>query len=308
MLDEFELRLADLIADELAGVQALQLVTRTRSDLGTVVTEPDGVAIIVHTLNADSSRIMGDDALERRGTKGQYRLRTTLRLSGQVAADIAIRTEGGNDLDQRRSRLVQILDALLVALQDETVRNGRAFLTDTDQGFELDGFRLATVAELTPAASAFTLPEGFGAIRATYDFSGRFWPVQPEAEGDAITALPTRIAVMPVLAPERLSATAGAADLTVPLQLDLRLLNGATGRVLGRLKGASPPGSLQGDNAGVPAGWTAFAYDPNGTVSVVYRPPGALGAPARVQVSLALSREGRPSIPLGEFAIQVRPA
>jgi hypothetical protein len=295
MLDGFEARLADLVADELNGIAAIEVVTRPRSDL---TTAPDRVALVVRTLSATPDVTMGDDARERLGTRGSYRLRTMLRLTGQVAIDAVVSPTGGADLEDRRPIVMTVVDRLLVAFQRASIRSGRDFQTDVDLGFDLDGFRFAGVAAPSEA------PASFSTIRAIYDFTGRFWPIEAPVEGDAIAALPTRLAVLPVRIPERIQARAGQ-DLTIPLHIDLRALNGAAARVMARLRGASPPGQLIGSGADVPAGWFAFTPDPEGAVALVYRPPAAVPTPVRVGVSTALSRAERPLVPLAELDIEV---
>jgi hypothetical protein len=305
MLDAFEARLADLVADELSGVAALQLVTRPRSDFAAAAADPERVAMIVHVLAATADLTMGDDAREKRGPRGQYQLRTTLRLKGEVAVDAVISTTGGTDIVARRQILMQVFDRLLVALQSDAVRSGRAFRTDTDLGFDLDGFRLARIDVREESTGGFGVPASFDGVRATYDFVGRFWPVETPIEGDHIVALPTRIAVLPAAVPERIAAMAGGPDVSIRVGLDLRAFNGATARVLARLRGASPPGSLIGDTTNVPAGWVAFTPGSDGVVNIVYHPPAALTAPARVRVATALDRPSQPSIPIVELVIEV---
>ena len=295
MLDSFEARVADLVADELNGIAAVQTVTRPRGDLST---DAGRVAIVVHTLTAAPDVTLGDDARERLGSRGQYQLRTTLRLAGQLAISVIISPTGGADIGDRRRIVVDVVDSLLVALQRQSIRSGQDFQTGVDLGFDLDGFRFAGLAAPDNDAG------GFSTIRALYDFSGRFWPVEAPEAGDAITALPTRIAVLPVQIPERIRAVAGA-DLHVPLKLDLRALNGASARVMARLRGAAPPGQLVGVTTDVPAGWTAFNLDTDGSVNILYRPPATVATPVRVGVSTALSRAQRPFVELAELTIEV---
>jgi hypothetical protein len=225
-------------------------------------------------------------------------LRTTLRLAGQLAISAIISPSGGPNVGDRRQIVVDVVDSLLVALQRPSIRSGQDFQTGVDLGFDLDGFRFAGLSAPEDA------PASFSTIRALYDFSGRFWPVEAPVEGDAITALPTRIAVLPVQIPERIHVVAGT-DLQVPLKLDLRALNGASARVMARLRGAAPPGQLVGATNDVPAGWTAFNLDPDGSVNVVYRPPATIATPVRVGVSTALSRAQRPFVALAELTIEV---
>jgi hypothetical protein len=295
MLDSLEARLADLIADELSGVAALQTVTRPRSDLATV---PGRVALVVRAVNATPVVAMGDDARERLGNRGEYQLRTTLRLAGQVAIDAIINPVSGPAVAERRRIVMDVVDRLLVALQRPTIREGQDFQTGADLGFELDGFRFAGLS--APAET----PASFSTIRALYDFTGRFWPVEAPLEGEAILAVPTRIAVLPVQIPERIRAIAGS-ELTIPLRIDLRALNGAEARVMARLRGASPPGQLIGSTADVPAGWLAFLPEAGGTFNILYRPPSTVTNPLRVGVSTALSRPQRPFVSLVEFEIEV---
>jgi hypothetical protein len=295
MLDSFEARVADLVADELNGIAAVQTVTRPRGDLST---DPGRVAIVVHTLTATPAVTLGDDARERLGSRGQYQLRTTLRLAGQLAISAVISPTEGDDVGGRRRIVVDVVDALLVAFHRQSIRSGQEFQTGADLGFDLDGFRFAGLAAPDNAAG------GFATVRALFDFSGRFWPVEAPEAGDAITALPTRIAVLPVQIPERIRAVAGA-DLQVPLKLDLRALNGASARVMARLRGAAPPGQLVGATTDVPAGWTAFDLDTDGSVSILYRPPATVATPVRVEVSTALSRAQRPFVALAELTIEV---
>jgi hypothetical protein len=295
MLDSFEARVTDLVADELNGIAAVQTITRPRSD---VSTDPDRVAIVVRTLSAAPDVNFGDDARERLGSRGQYQLRTTLRLAGQLAISATINPSGGTNVADRRRIVMDVVDALLVALQRSSIRSGQDFQTGVDLGFDLDGFRFAGLS--TPDDA----PHSFSTISALYDFSGRFWPVETPEEGDEITAVPTRIAVLPIQIPERLRAVAGT-DLLVPLRLDLRALNGASARVMARLRGAAPPGQLVGATSDVPAGWTAFTPQPDGSVDIVYRPPATVATPVRVGVSTALSRAQRPFVALAELTIEV---
>jgi hypothetical protein len=295
MLDSFEARVADLVADELNGIAAVETVTRPRSGL---TTDPDRVAIVVRTLSAKPDLAFGDDARERLGSRGQYQLRTTLRLAGQLAISAIVSPTGGDNLEDRRRIVVDVVDSLLVAFQRPSIRSGQDFQTGVDLGFDLDGFRFAGLS------APENEPESFSSIRALFDFSGRFWPVEAPEEGDAITALPTRIAVLPVQIPERIRAVSGT-DLQVPLKLDLRALNGASARVMARLRGAAPPGQLVGATTDVPSGWTAFNLDPDGSVNIVYRPPASVATPVRVGVSTALSRAQRPFVALAELTIEV---
>jgi hypothetical protein len=300
MLDSFEQRLTDMLADALAGVTDIQVVTRPRGDMATVATDPGKVAIVVRALSAAAEHSMGDDSRERRGRKGQFELQTSLRLSGQVALDLIIGDSAGTGLDARRSTLMHVLDVLLATLHRDTVRNGRDFQTGVDLGFDLDGFRLNRLEPPTET------PASFSTVRVLYDYSGRFWPVEAPLAGDHISALPTRIAVLPVQVPERVAALAGGPDVKIPLRIDLRSLNGAQVRLAARLQGASPPGTLIGAATEVPPGWVGYTPDSEGVTTIVYRPPATVAGPVRVNVATAISQPSRPSLPLAEMVIEVR--
>jgi hypothetical protein len=223
-------------------------------------------------------------------------------LKGEVALDfmIAPPAPAGDPL-QPRQRLFQVLDQTLLALHQDNVRQGRAFLlTDEDLGFELDGFRLTQVGPLPDR------PDNVRSLRTIYQYAGRFWPVEVPAEGGIIQHLPTRLVILPVQIPEGLTAQAGGADVTIPLPVDLRAFNGAPVRLVARLRGASPPGTLRGDSADVPAGFVAYAPDDAGVFQVVYRPPATLSNDTQVRVSLGLAHADRPTVQLGELKLQVR--
>ena len=300
MLDAFEIRLADLLADALAGTQRLGPVGRVG-----VVADPTAgnVGIAVRIASARPRVLVGDDSRERIGPRGDIRLRPLLSLEGEAAVVLTAVPPGGNQRRQGRARLMAMLDQVLLVLHPEDMRQGRAFLADTDLGFELDGFRLHAVGPV-PDIEDSTLQ-----IELLYAYSGRFWPVETPAEGGLIETLATRLTVMPVRLPERISAQAGGPDVTVPVTLDLRAAGGAAAALVARLGGAAPPGELVGDGAiEVPAGYSGFAIGADGTASVIYRPPGALAGPAQVRVETRLAHPDRPSIHLADFAIEVVPA
>ncbi len=299
MLDSFETRLTGIVAELLAG-GGVQAVTRPRGDDAAVAGESGKVVVVVRILTVEPDRQWGDDSREKLGLKGQYRTRTSLSLHGQVAIDLTIDPSSGAGLGARRQTLLAAVDRLLVALQTERIRNGRQFLADTDLGFELDGFRFNRVG---PPEEA---PASFSTLRVYCTYSGRFWPVEPAAEGDLISTLPARLLVLPVEMPERVRAKAGGPDVGIPLRMDLRSLNGATATVIARLQGTSPPGSLVGDAAGVPAGWTGFTPDAQGVVRIVYHPPATVAGTVQVRVTVALSQADRASVPLPDLLIEVQ--
>jgi hypothetical protein len=293
MLDAFEARLADLLADALADEAGI--ATPRRSLPGEAVA-PGLVLPVVRVTAVAADPLLGDDApLVRRLPGGGLGLRTVFALRGDVALDLI------PGADVTRPALLRALDAALVALGEEAVRRGAAFADGTDQGFALRGFRFR---EAAPPSEP-----GATGLRAVFAFEGEFWPVRPEAEGPAIATIPTRMATLPVAAPEGLSAQAGGPDLTIPLRLDLRRLGAAPGNVLARLSGADPPGALLGATPppGAPAGAVAVPVAADGTADLGFRPAAALGAPAVARITLSLARAGGTGPALGEIAVQVRP-
>jgi hypothetical protein len=300
MLDSFESRLTDMLADGMAGVD--NVVVRPRDDIAELVDADTGrVVIVVRLLTASADNQLGDDARERLGQRGEYQLRTSLFLTGDVAVEfIVAETPKHEDMELNRPLLMQVLDKALVVLHAENLRKGRAFQTDTDLGFDLTGFRLTEIAPVPEQT------DNIRKLRATYRYAGRFWPMGTPAQGDVIQTLPTRIAVLPIQIPQNILAKAGGEDITIPLQVDLRSLNGAPVRLVARMQGASPPGQLIGDTTNVPAGgYVAFAPDEEGLYALVYRPPASLSNNTRVRISLGLAHPEHATISLGELIIQV---
>jgi hypothetical protein len=197
-----------------------------------------------------------------------------------------------------------VVDRVLAATHDDRVRSGAAFATSQDQGFELRSFAFRSMASVPDS------PASFAALRLLFEFAGRFLPVEAAIDGDAIRSLPTRLAIVPVQAPVGLHTRAGDPDLSIPLRMDLRSLNGASPRVIARMRGAAPPGTLVGDGTNVPPGnWKAFVPDASGVVTIVYRPPAALvGGDVRIELETALSRPSEPAVRLAEVAFEVRSA
>jgi hypothetical protein len=292
VLEAFEARLADLLADALAGTAGLAVPSRGPPD---AIPAAD-VAPFVQVIRAETEPVLGDDAPVTRRVAGSLRLRTVLVLHGEVRVSLV----AANDVAQP-ARLAA-LDTVLVALQDESVRQGRAFDDDTDQGFELRGFRF-----LRAAPAGGSTPLSAATWELVFAYEGDFWPVRPEPEGPAITTIPRRLVPLPVAVPEVLSARAGGADVTIPLQLDLRTIGGAAPRVVARLRGAAPPGTLLGDAAGAPPGFVSVPVDADGIAELDYRPPAVLAAPTRVRIAASLAGEDRPTVALAELVIQVMP-
>lgn len=288
MLDAFEARLADLFADRLMGAPDLLAPQRSLP----AAPPGDGILPVLHVTGVAASPLLGDDAPQMRRLPGGLGLRTVLELQGVVAMDLVPAA------DISRDAWLRALDAVLVAFQASDMRSGAAFADGTDQGFALRGFRFrdAQAQEGEP-----------GRLRANFTFDGDFWPVRPEEEGPAIASIPARLVSLPLRVPEGLVARSGGADLIIPLALDMRSLGGGPPRVVARLRGAAPPGSLVGDPAGAPAGFTGFPVDDAGIAQLVFRPAAALAAAANATIQVALASTGQSTVALAEIAVRVLP-
>ena len=175
MIGAFESRLADLLADRLPG----PLGDRVARSRGEAPDPSDDVVIVPELMTAESDPQLGDDSRERIGERGSRRLRPLLRLNGEVEVHIeaaaSLADVNPADPDRPRRRMLEALDAVLLALHPEGVRSGRDFSTNVDLGFELDGFRLITIEPDSEAPS-------FRAVRAVYGYRGRFWPVEQRSK------------------------------------------------------------------------------------------------------------------------------
>ena len=292
MLDAFEARLADLLADALVGIAGLAVPRRGPPG---AIPAAD-VTPFVQVISARTDPVLGDDAPVTRRVGDSLRLRTVLVLHGEVRISLV----AANTVAQ--AARIGALDTVLVALQQEAVRQGSAFDDGTDQGFALRGLRFASAS---PGTEPTPLSAATWVLAFAYD--GDFWPVRPEPEGPAITSIPRRLVPLPVAVPERLFARAGGPDLVIPLRIDLRTTGGAPARVVARLRGATPPGTLVGDTAGAPPGFVTVPVDAAGTANLGYRPPAILAAPARARIAASLAGEGQPTIALAELVVEVTP-
>lgn len=299
MLNAFEQRLADLLADALAQTPAVDGVVRAG---GPAVNASASAALITaRVLSAAPREEVGDDRRELLRVPGGLDLRTLLRLSGEVLLEVTLaRALNAGDAATQRASLMEALDALLAVLQDSALRSGEEFDTDEDQGFELDSFVLRSVD------SQHDSPDDVRAFRVLCRYSGRFWPVEPALAGPAIERIPTRIAVLPAKFPASVRARASDGDVRVPIEVDLRELGGARGLLVARLLGSTPPGALVPDSAGAPAGSAGFAPQADGRFEVVYRPPASLAGQVRVRVRLGLASAERGTLEVGELSIEVR--
>jgi hypothetical protein len=297
MFDLFEKRLADLIADGLSTETGVQLVTRPRSNLSTVAPSNVKVIIIVTLFDAHSDDRMGDDSFEKRGIRGDYKLKTVLRMSGTVVLECRISPTGGSSLEKRRVTLLRVIDSLMVFLHSTDVRNGKKFDLPIDQGFKIQGFRLQSVTPVVGAESDFSRME------LRYHFSGQFWPVKPEVDGDVITSIPSRLAILPLAIPEQITMKAGASVQAIKFTCDTRNLGGASIAIVARLPGASPAGTLSGDTAGLTGGWTAFPVNSSGECTINYIPPAVTTVVVSDRLVIAIRKENGPGSVLAESEI-----
>jgi hypothetical protein len=292
MLDAFEARLADLFADRLAGTPGLRPPVRRLPEAPVEA----GILPVLRVLSASAAPLLGDDAPLVRRLPGGLGLRTVLALEGAVGMELIPAA------DVARPALLQALDAVLVAFQATELRSGGGFADGTDQGFALHGFRFRDVAAPEDGA-----PPLRHRLRLNFTFQGEFWPVRPEAEGPAITAIPARLVSLPVQVAQGLVARAGGPELIIPLTLDMRSLGAGPARVVARLRGAAPPGTLQGDAAEAPPGFISVPVDAAGVARLVFRPAATVAAPVLATIQVALAGAGQAGVALAEIPLRVLP-
>jgi hypothetical protein len=195
---------------------------------------------------------------------------------------------------------MRAVDAVLMVLHDPSVRDGRVWGDDHDQGFAIDRFRLARFEHpLEPV-------DQFRRIDVWCDYAGRFWPTTPVAEGERIEEpVRIRIAALDAVLPLGLRGRGGGPDVLAPVTLDLRTLGGAPARLVARLSGAAPPGELVGDTDGVPAGSVGYEPLDGGRFDVRFRPAAVLAGSATARVVLSLAAEDHSTVGIGEIEIAV---
>ena len=299
MIEPFEAALADLLADRIGAVDAVQEVTRWSDGLPSL--QPDETLVVVQVLDGELSADLGSDRDEELRRPGGIELRTSLRLEGRVRIAVEIGT-ASNPADRaaQRSVLMTAVDEVLAALHDDDVRTGAVWGDHPDQGFAIERFRLEQFEHATEPA------EDFHRLDVSCRYRGRFWPVVPAIEGDVIEEpIRVRTALLDARLPVGLRARGGGPDVFAPVTLDLRAVGGAEPRLVARLAGAAPPGELVGDDTGVPPASVGYLPDESGRYRVVFRPAPALAASATARVVLSLSAPDRPTARVGEFEIQV---
>lgn len=298
MIDRFEARLTNLIADRLAGTTEIVSVARMRDGLPRPTATGPRAAVAVLSANPDEE--LGDDKPEVFGGPGERALRPVLRLAGEALVRLEVAEASSPN---QRLALVRALDRLLLTLHDEPVRSGKAFDTGADQGFALDGgFRLARVAAVPTGAP----PAEHRRFDVIYEFAGRFWPARAPLAGPQIARIPTRLVVLPMRLPAGLSTQAGASALQIEVPIDLRATGGATPALAARLQGATPPGALQGDPAGLPPGFVAVPVA-GGAARISYLPPATLEEPEEAVIEIRYAADGGAFPVLETLLVAVEP-
>jgi len=293
VIDQFEQRLADLLAERITS-STFERIVRAEVDAAPTAGKAEAV---VRVERAAATAVVGDDTREVLPDKSS--LRRVLRLSGTSL--VRVQAAPGLDAATRNAQrkvLITAVDAVLLALHDADVRSGSAFETGSDLGFALEAFRLADWGPPeVPAVNSI-------AVEIRYQFEGRFWPVEPVVVGGAIKKMPLRLAVQSGM-PDPIVIRAGSADLTIPVPLELQVSDGAEARLAARLLGASPPGSLIGDATGLPPGSVGFPRGTDGIFRVVYRPPPTVVGQAEARIALELAAKDRPTVPLGAVTVVI---
>lgn len=297
MIEPFEAALADLLADRILTEDAVAAVTRPRDGLGAA--PADEARVLVQVIDAALTADVGGDRDERLGSPGDLSTRPAVRAGGEVVISVEVGPATlPTDQQAQRRTVMEAADLVLAALHDPRVRSGTVFGDAHGQGFAIDGFRMRRLEH--PGDP----DPGFRRIDVVCEYQGRFWPVEELAAGDVIEApIRTRLALLDPELPRGLRVTAGDPDLVIPIRLDLRARGGASDQLAARLAGAEPPGQLVGAEAA--PGWTAMPAAGDGSYPVVYRPPAALAAAALARVRLALVAADEPTVPVGQFEIEV---
>ncbi len=296
MLDAFEAALIDALADAVGGaVPAGQPRIAVLPRAGAAVPANRAVALSVQLAAAAADPEFGDDAEVAHRVSGEWRLRPEIWLTGEVSLSLAAVT--GEPADRRRN-LLRAADRLLVAMDPAAMRRGEA-LDGEALGFRLTALRLLRLAPVDEAADPTRLV-------LHYAWRGRFWPVQPEVTGPPIATPLTRIAVLPLMRPERMTVRAGSGPASLDVRGNLSALGGAEALLLARIAGVAP-GVLTGSGAAAPEGFVGSVADAEGRFALRYAPPDAVDGPLRAVVELRLG-SGERTLLLGSIAIDVVPA
>lgn len=317
MLNAFEQRIIELLSDGLSELGELDEVLRPHD--GVSAAKGDEVQVFVRLLEARPLARVGDDERERLGEPGAWRRRVSLRLGGAVELRFVIgEASKPADRQAQRRRLLGVVDRALIVLADEELRSGKAFASDEDLGFELDGFRLEQLGLSPEHLATPDLAAASRILSLRVNFEGRFWPVGEEQAGVSITELPIRDAVLPAGLPSRVRVRAGeTVDIGVDLALELLVSTGEGSegeppepRIMARLLGASP-GELLGEAAAGTTDWIAYLPGPESRGSarrytLRYRAPESVSGTLRARVALAFARELGGRVDLGTVVVEVR--
>ena len=296
MLDALEAALIDALADAvggpaLAGQPRIAVLPRA----GAAVPANRAVSLAVALGAASADPEFGDDAEVAHRVAGEWRLRPEIWLTGEVSLGLAAVT--GEPADRRRN-LLRAVDRLLVAMDPAVMRRGEALDGDA-LGFRLTGLRFLRMAPADAAVDPTRLT-------LHYAWRGRVWPVQPDVAGAPIATPLTRIAVLPLMRPERLTVRAGSGPASLDVRGNLSALGGAEAVLLARLAGVAP-GVLAGTGAPAPDGFVGSVADAEGRFALSYAPPDAVAGPLRAVVELRLG-SGERTLLLDSIAVDVVPA
>lgn len=298
MLNAFEERLIDLLADAVSGSPPQgQPRIEVLARVGAAAAAATDVAVSAQLGEATGWSDFGDDGQVARKIEAGWRLRTEIPLNGEVAVSLV--AQSGTPVE-RRARLLNALDRMLVVLDAEALRHGTGFDPGQDRGFAISGFRLLRVDannDKPPDPTRMTL---------VYGYQGRFWPVVAEVEGPQIRTLPTRFAILPLAVPERLSTRAGNGALAIDIRADLRGLEGGSPVLMAKLRGLAP-GVLEGTGLPAPQGFVGSAADTSGRFPLSYRPPAAVAGPIDVGIQLSLASSAGATVVLDDLTVKVLP-
>ncbi len=291
MIDAFEAALTDLLANALAGDQAISEVLRVGR--GTGQPAAGMVRLEAGVLSATASDHLGDDLPERFGNRREgITTRPVFWLDGMVQIELRMRRSNTS-----RQTLVRTVDRVLVALHSTTIRTGRSFTPEAEQnGFALDG-GLRLVALDSEAATNATL---------TYHYAGRFWPTTAPESGESIRSTHLRQVSLPLRVATALRARAGGPELLIPVAVDLMAPTPEAAPVLAaRLLGSEPPGSLSGNTDAPREGFVGLEEE-GGVYPLRYTPPETLESPSVVNAELVLLGEAG-GFSLASVRIEVLP-
>jgi hypothetical protein len=296
MLDAFEASLIDALADAVAGAPPVgQPRIGVLARAGAAIPPDSDVTVSATLLKADADAELGDDGEIAHRVQGEWRLRPEVWLTGELA--LALAAVDGSATERRRN-LLRASDRLLLAMDPEAMRQGRA-LNGSALGFRLTALRFLRLQQAAEPADPTRLT-------LLYSWRGRFWPVADEVVGPPIRTPLSRIVVLPLTRPEMLRVRAGSGPASLQIHANLSVLRGAQALLLARIAGVAP-GVLAGSGAPAPEGFVASTPDANGHFPLTYAPPAVADAPFSARVELRLGAGDR-NLLLDSIAVEVVPA